>query len=325
MPKISIIVPVYNMEKYLERCVNSMLSQTFSSFEIVLINDGSTDMSGNICDRYGKADNRIKVIHQSNRGLSEARNSGIEWVLKNSDSEWITFVDSDDWIHKDYLDTLYMTAINYNTDLAVCDCIKTSDFYFDDDSVADNGVKVFSAEDFWCFRQYGSACAKLYKKNHFNDIRFPKGLLYEDVFVTYRLIFMQKKIVYIEKPLYFYYNRPGSITHSKWNPRVLSQLDGLKQQMEFFKDNGYKSAYKITINNYILNVKQQFELCQKEKKIYMNEYIKLYFVYRYSLIKYYKYFPIHKNIKIYKKVFPRVVRIYKKYVYIKEWLVGKEW
>ena len=249
-PLISVIVPVYNVEKYLKRCVDSLLSQNFDSFELILIDDGSEDSSGKICDEYKNIDKRIIVIHQENKGLAEARNTGIEWSLKNSNTEWITFIDSDDWVHKDYLKVLYETAIKNNVNLSICNCLKTSDFSVNIENTK-NSVKIFSAEDFWCFRQYGSACTKLYKKSDLNDIRFPKGLLYEDVFVTYRLIFKQNKIAYIEDPLYFYYARPESITHKTWNPRVLSQLKGTKQQLVFFK------KHRVTCNFYSIHKSPQ--------------------------------------------------------------------
>ena len=106
MPKISVIVPVYKVEKYLRRCIDSILNQTFNDFDLILVDDGSPDSCGDICEKYEKTDNRITVIHRENGGLSAARNSGIKWALKNSDSEWITFVDSDDWLHPDYLKIL---------------------------------------------------------------------------------------------------------------------------------------------------------------------------------------------------------------------------
>ena len=111
MAKISIVVPVYKVEKYLYRCVKSILEQTFFDFDLVLVDDGSPDSCGELCDEYAATDKRIQVIHQKNGGLSAARNSGIELCLKNSDSEWITFIDSDDWVHPRYLELLYEAAI----------------------------------------------------------------------------------------------------------------------------------------------------------------------------------------------------------------------
>ena len=107
MAKISVIVPVYKVEETIGKCIESILNQTYPDFELILIDDGSPDRSGVICDEYSKKDGRIKVIHKKNAGVSSARNAGIEWVLENSDSEWISFVDSDDWVHSDYLSKLY--------------------------------------------------------------------------------------------------------------------------------------------------------------------------------------------------------------------------
>ena len=112
MPTISVIVPVYKVEKYIHRCVDSILSQTFTDFELILVDDGSPDNCGKICDEYAEKDIRIHVIHQENGGLSAARNAGIDWVFANSDSEWITFIDSDDWVHPEYLERLLCLVLD---------------------------------------------------------------------------------------------------------------------------------------------------------------------------------------------------------------------
>ena len=119
MAKISVIVPVYKVEQYLRRCVDSILSQTFSDFELILIDDGSPDRCGEICDEYKQRDGRVVVIHQSNGGLSAARNTGIIWSLENSDSDWLTFVDSDDWVHSEYLERLFRAVNKYGTKISV--------------------------------------------------------------------------------------------------------------------------------------------------------------------------------------------------------------
>ena len=111
MPMISVVVPVYKVEHYLHRCVDSILNQSYSDFELILVDDGSPDNCGMICDEYAAKDARIHVIHQQNGGLSAARNTGIDWLCENSDSKWLTFIDSDDWIHKDYLKILLEQAI----------------------------------------------------------------------------------------------------------------------------------------------------------------------------------------------------------------------
>ena len=319
MPKISVVVPVYKVSDCLKRCVDSILAQTYTSFDLILIDDGSPDNCGDICDEYKKTDNRIHVIHQENQGLAEARNVGIEWALKNSDSEWITFIDSDDWIHKDYLKVLYETAIKYSVDLIICNCIKTPELTIDNPEISGD-VKIFTPEDFWCFRQYGGAWAKLYKKSHFETIRYPKGLLYEDIFVTYRLIFMQTKVAYIEAPLYYYFLRDGSITKSQWTPRVLAQLDGRMQQLDFFKKNNYKRAYAVTVRSYLFDIKNNMQACEKIKGIYPKEYKKLKRMYKNNLICFYKFMPIKDNINLYRDGFPTLIKLYKKVIHIKEFI-----
>ena len=119
MSKISIIVPVYNVESYLARCINSILAQTFQDFDLILVDDGSPDRSGHICDEYAAHESRIHVIHQKNGGLSVARNTGIEWAFEKSNSRWISFIDSDDWIHPKYLEVLYSAVIRDHTKVAI--------------------------------------------------------------------------------------------------------------------------------------------------------------------------------------------------------------
>ena len=119
MADISIIVPVYKVEKYLHRCINSILKQTYQKFELILIDDGSPDNCGNICDEFAEKDQRIHVIHQENGGLSAARNSGIDWAFANSCSKWLTFIDSDDWVHPQYLEVLLYAATKFNVSVSI--------------------------------------------------------------------------------------------------------------------------------------------------------------------------------------------------------------
>ena len=125
MAEISVIVPVYKVEAFLGRCVDSILSQSFSDFELILVDDGSPDNCGKMCEDYAKQDDRIHVIHQKNGGLSAARNTGIDWTFKHSESRWLAFVDSDDWVHPDYLKILYNTAKHTSCKLSACGFFKT--------------------------------------------------------------------------------------------------------------------------------------------------------------------------------------------------------
>ena len=128
MAEISVIVPVYKVEPYLRRCVDSILAQTFSDIEVILVDDGSPDGCPAICDEYARLDKRVKVIHQKNGGLSAARNAGLDWVFANSDSQWISFVDSDDWVHPQFLEYLYRAIVDYNVKISVCSAKKADKY-----------------------------------------------------------------------------------------------------------------------------------------------------------------------------------------------------
>ena len=249
MPKISVIVPVYNVEQYIVRCVDSILSQTFSDFDLVLIDDGSPDNCGTICDSYAKQDTRINVLHKENGGLSEARNVGLDWVFSHSNSEWITFIDSDDWVHPQYLEALYYSILDTECCVAVCNF---SEVYREKPgySFYNNSSIILDSEKLFCEKRKIAviACCKLYKKGLFSEIRFPPGKIHEDVFVTYKLLFACKKIVYIERDLYFYFQNPDSITKRMWSEKNKVIYDALDNQLLYFKKNGYDKAYASTLN-----------------------------------------------------------------------------
>lgn len=145
---ISIVVPVYKVEKYIHRCIKSILNQSYSSFNLVIVDDGSPDNCGKICDEYAKKDTRIHVIHKSNGGLSDARNAGIDWAIKNSDSKWITFIDSDDWVHPQYLEKMISSAEETNCNVCIVRYKKTNvpENYI----VSKNNYRVFDTQQFYC-------------------------------------------------------------------------------------------------------------------------------------------------------------------------------
>ncbi|MBR2317955.1 MAG: glycosyltransferase family 2 protein, partial [Spirochaetales bacterium] len=193
MPKISVIVPVYNVESYLKRCVDSILGQTYSDFELILVDDGSPDNCPQICNEYAEKDSRIRVIHQLNGGLSAARNAGIDWVFQNSDSEWFSFIDSDDYVHPRYLEVLLNAAESTGCDVSIGSYIE-----FSGDSVkSENEIAVpkkYKPEDFYV--QYSVettiACGKLYRRRYFETIRYPVGKIHEDEFTTYKILFQNE-------------------------------------------------------------------------------------------------------------------------------------
>ena len=272
---VSIVVPVFKVEQYLSRCVDSILNQTFKDFELILVDDGSPDKCGQMCDEYAKTDNRIHVIHKKNGGLSDARNAGIEWCIENSNSEWVTFIDSDDWIHPKYLEVLYKSAIRHNSSISVCGNKKTDRFLPFDDI---NDFEVSNMSTAKLFSEYHLeavvAWGKLYKKEYFADVRYPLGRIHEDEFVTYKLLFQNKTISFVNLPLYFYYENAQSIMHSKWSVRKLDIIYAFKQQYEFFKKFNNEQLYIEAVERYTwelidqyVNVNDCVDLENKEKYI----------------------------------------------------------
>ena len=247
MPNISVVVPVYKVEPYLRRCVDSILSQTYTDFQLILIDDGSPDNCGKICDEYAKKDSRIHVIHRENGGLSAARNSGIDWVFDGFFTEWITFIDSDDWVVVDYLEKLLDAAMLHGDRIVIGGFQKTHDGNVGKEKAeVSSVVNRYSPEAFWVHDQGNATVAwgKLYKTELFEDVRYPKGKLHEDEFTTYKLLFAQKMITVLPAKLYLYFQSPNSIMRSKWSAMKIDSLAAYEEQMLFFKINGYKLAYR---------------------------------------------------------------------------------
>lgn len=236
MAKISIIVPVYNVEQYLEKCINSLLNQTYTNFEVILVDDGSTDLSGSICDKYSLLDRRVSVIHKCNGGLSSARNAG----LSSSTGDFIGFVDSDDWISNDMYEYLYSLIIKSNADVVSADYFKSdgafSDFHNSYQEKIITGstdiLKYFFSSDIMNQNNDYPVWNKLYKRELFSNTYFPEGKIYEDIVMNYRIL--QKCNIYVKstKHVYAYYQRPMSITKSKLMFKHLSLIDVSKQILQ---------------------------------------------------------------------------------------------
>lgn len=218
MPQISVIVPVYKVELFLNECVDSVLDQTFTDFELILVDDGSPDNCPQICDEYAKKDNRVFVIHKVNGGLSSARNAGLDYVFSNSNSKYISFIDSDDFVDKNFLKTL-IEKID-NCDLCIC---SFATFLNDDLShsiIEDpNSVDgIFNKLNIWDESINGAlrsiACNKLYKRHIFKNIRYPEGKIHEDDFVIHHLLNECNFIRVIPDSLYHYRLRSESIMNS---------------------------------------------------------------------------------------------------------------
>lgn len=258
MALISVVIPVYNVEKYINQCIDSILSQTFTDFELILVDDGSPDQCPQICDRYAEQDQRIHVIHQKNSGLSAARNAGIDWAFANSDSQWITFVDSDDWVHPELLERLYGAALEKHVNISVCKYQRTNG---KDPQVESAPVQLWTPEDFYVQYNVNASVAwgKLYKKECFSKIRYPVGKIHEDEFITYKILFEHKKIAFIDAPLYAYFSNPNGIMKTKWRPECLCGIEARIEQIAYFSENHFELARNRAIRGLLWGTKGQLE------------------------------------------------------------------
>lgn len=245
---ISIVVPVYKVEAYLHRCVDSILAQSFTDFELILVDDGSPDNCGKICDEYAEKDKRIRVVHQKNGGLSAARNAGIDIAQ----GEWISFIDSDDWIHPDYLRVLYEAATEQGTDISA----GSYETVNDDTKVSNDGIDPeiteTTPEEFWVENRTNATVAwgKLYKRRFFDEVRYPVGKYHEDEYVTYKLLFGCEKIAVVHAPIYRYFYNSNSISRMSYIKRLPDILEVFAQHEEYFKNSPWQKAYRLEVEKY---------------------------------------------------------------------------
>lgn len=236
MCTISIIVPVYKVEKYLKKCVDSIIAQTFTDIEIILVDDGSPDDSGKICDEYAVQDKRIKVIHKENGGLSSARNAGIEMAK----GKYLGFIDSDDYIAEDMFEILYDQLLDYDADIATIGMI---DVYENKETKVNNLklVEVLDQKDaikavLDSTDVYAYAVNKLYKKELFDTVRYPIGKIVEDAFIIMDLLLQCDRIVTNTEQKYYYYRRNDSITGLSFSTKNFDVIEAWEKNGELVKN-----------------------------------------------------------------------------------------
>ena len=231
MPKISVIIPVYKTEKYLEKCLNSILEQTFRDFEVLLVDDGSPDECAAMCDRYKKVDARVKVFHKENGGLSSARNYGIG----KSAGEYLTFVDSDDYVAPEFLEVLYNKIESGRADMAVCGIYDVYASKINKQWEKEEEFDCTGEEIFGYILEgrmvSGSSCAKLYRRNIFENARFPEGMLYEDAYFLSEAVRWIKNASVTTRSLYYYVHREGSITTTPFKPRDMDVIRAYRHNL----------------------------------------------------------------------------------------------
>ena len=237
LPLISVIVPVYKVESYLRRCIDSILTQTYTNLEIILVDDGSPDNCGLICDEYAAKDSRIKVIHKENGGLSDARNVAID-IAKG---EYLTFVDSDDYIAKDYVEVLYKLVEKYNVKLSISQftpVYENKTMQSHNNKINEFKIRSFDAIETMFYQKHfeTSAWGKLYHRSLWDEsIRYPKGLLYEDLATTYQLICKVDYVAVTTNQTYYYLIRTSSIMGNSFNIKkndILSLGERIKADLE---------------------------------------------------------------------------------------------
>lgn len=275
---ISIIIPVYKVEKYLEKCIESVLKQTYTNLQIILVDDGSPDNCGKICDEYAKKDSRIEVIHKINGGLSDARNVGIN----RANGRYIGFVDSDDYIKEDMYEKLINLIKEYDADISICnlyDVIDGKEYVRN----KDNGIHEYSRIDILKeilldknIQSY--AWNKLYKKELFDEIKYPIRKKYEDIGTTFYLFEKCNKIVVTSEPEYYYLKRADSLVNNVTESTILDYTEIIIQRYLYIKqnikelrkyNNYYLAKTLITAHNDIENLENISEgMQQRYKKLY---------------------------------------------------------
>lgn len=256
-PLVSIIIPVYNVEQYLRECLDSVISQTYRNLEIIIVNDGSPDGSGSICEEYAAKDSRIKYFVKENGGLSDARNYG----LKHIGGEYFIFLDSDDAVSPRQIGLLVANALKYNATVSCGSMLRFHDGKSYHDDEGKNQCKVFSGNRFaelmmrpmgvFCF-----ACGRLMHKSIAPKLSFPKGVLFEDVFTMPKAFYDEERIVLTDEELYFYRFRRTSLSHSSFTPRSMHEMDAYLDVMHFGEERNnrkivfYSAVFFVTKYHY---------------------------------------------------------------------------
>ena len=282
-PLISIIIPVYNVEKYIRRCLDSVINQTYKNLEIILVDDGSPDNSGKICDEYAKVDKRIKVIHKENGGLSDARNKGI----KEAKGKYIAFVDSDDFIDLNMYSMLEKVIENKKADIACCKFLRFKEQVKIDKRKYDKKITEYTQEEYIkkFFKINTQECVyyawnKLYKKELLDENQYPFGLTCEDVVGTYKALLKANSIVEINYPYYYYFYNENGITGGKFSEKDFDLIKIWDEVVKISNRNNTYVDYAILNRcriDYTLLMRMALKVdFKKIESNYKNQYQKLF-------------------------------------------------
>lgn len=245
---ISVIVPIYNVEAYLGKCIQSIASQSYENLQIILVDDGATDRSGDICDQWAKKDSRIQVIHKANGGLSDARNAG----MAVANGKWVSFIDSDDFISADTLERMFLAATENNCDIAVCNIVRI----YDDNSTEPfyqpaSDLQILSGDTRYDTLYQPSVCNKLFRKELLENVCFPKGKYYEDTFVYHILAHRAKTIALTGHDGYYYLSRRDSILGQPvYTDRYFDMIEAVYQRVIYLIDHKVSCAKDACLSLY---------------------------------------------------------------------------
>lgn len=269
MPQISVIVPIYNTEEYLHDCIESILAQTYRDFELILVDDGSSDNSGKICDKYGECDNRIRVIHKENQGAASSRNEGI----RRARGKCLCFVDADDLLHPQMLEKLMNALITTHSDIALCnvhsevDCPKEfwnliSGSEAKKVEVTEKTILEFYKTPFWCWVVWG----RLIRTDIVRNKLFVENRYHEDT-ITIQWLFGAKNIAIVESELYFYRENPQGISKAKPDcKRVIDGIWAVSEQLSYAREKGYKELEKRYVSRFLYESAKAFFVVKEENK-----------------------------------------------------------
>lgn len=261
--RISIIIPVYNVERYIEDCIQCIKEQTYTNFEAIFVNDGSTDKSGYILDQAAKKDERFIVIHKENGGAAETRNYGLD----KCSGEYVCFIDSDDIVSKKFLEILLDTIVKCECDIVQCNYKRIQQRVLpmsEIDEQTPSGVRIISniqmLNNIYSAENINTIipCNKIYRKELFDDIRFPEGIMFEDEVASAKVAYRAEKIGLIDNVLYYYFQNEESVMNKKYSFKKLDILSALQLRMEFYLENDLSDLYQKDSYKYLYKILQNY-------------------------------------------------------------------
>lgn len=256
---ISIIVPIYNTEKYLNECIDSIINQTYKNTEIILVEDGSTDSCSKICDEYAQKDKRIKVIHKENGGPGSARNSGLDILT----GKYVCFIDSDDYVATTFVYDMFNLITKYNADIVQCRYINQSFTKLNNEEILNSEQAILCLNNINTHKTFVIACNKMYDVKLFDKVRFPIGKISEDAYTTYILFDRAEKMVVSESALYYYRTTPNSITNRKFSTKRYDAILAYEKEIEYFKNVNKNIQYESALSLYQHMLKKYYILTYK--------------------------------------------------------------